>query len=1134
MKKQFRSLLCGLLITILCVLQIPVHAVDITSPSFTPATSDEETVPSGKIVKEIVALRESNVKHFELDDGTYQAIVYGRDVHFMANGQWEDVDNTLSLRPSDGRYQTADNRVRFAGKGSSGDHLDELSENGYSIAMSWLGTKAAVAEKLSLSPSVSVTHINEESKTANEASASALTKKSSLRFQKVSSNIDLEYKLIGRDIKENIIVHAPSESYQYDFFLELGGLVPAMQEDGSVLLLNAVTKQPEYAIPAPYMYDAAGTVSHSVSYRIASEKGGFRLSVIADPAWMNAAERAYPVTVDPIIESVDYPYDTYISSESPYDNFGTEEYMRVSETDIAYVLIFLPDFPEGASVNNALLKFYCYGETNQAQDIILESYQVLQDWSETGLTWNSLLNTPNQGLDSSRLSRMQCFIPANASPTDPRPGSLNITEAARAWHESRFEEMEGIYHYGNNLGIGIKYSEENTEENAEAVRIMTYESGEYCPYLQIYYSYVLPSGVYAIKNQGSSNRYMSVDTDASGEAFTGRTMEHKYVNADIDAEPQVPNIFTRESLFKITLSPNSPLDTNCYIIRSMLDNSISFGLQGQSYVTKQIPISDEDVSLSDTFVITWSVNSFTIHPYGQSTYLSVGSLTDPSLHPCASSAITAKAKWTFATPQSSDAQIEGPNDIIPGGTATYKLSYTWSTSLDPLELETDSDGISVASWDPDSQELHITVDPDAELYSQITVSTVAAEKQIDVVPVQSGEYYIRCSNLHWGLDSNGNPSLEDVPVEGVTDDGIHTNYGSRLSILTATSGTAVALRAFDVAQSQKWEITYFGDHQYTIRVVGGKYLNAADGLINLDDLSDEGGDSLKWSFSAHDNGWVIRNAAKGETLTLATLYSSGDGFQNNSNLGAVNMVNCNWNYRNVWSFYPANPIASENGTISYLCTEEGDGHYHQESAAFSMELADKLDYNMQFNVHPELTNSDSTLPDAYWDDEEILSIMQSSQIFVFRGHGTRVGETYGSIEIIAGGGLLYQDRNTLSSEEIQSLEGSDPLSGCELILFSACCSGHSPNAQNPGSMVAAAYEKGAKCVIGFVNSVDCDIATKFTNCFLEHYSGPDSIRDAIYTAVEKSGIMTEGNAEQSPVGDIEDYITLLSDYDIEL
>ena len=32
----------------------------------------------------------------------------------------------------------------------------------------------------------------------------------------------------------------------------------------------------------------------------------------------------------------------------------------------------------------------------------------------------------------------------------------------------------------------------------------------------------------------------------------------------------------------------------------------------------------------------------------------------------------------------------------------------------------------------------------------------------------------------------------------------------------------------------------------------------------------------------------------------------------------------------------------------------------------------------------------------------------------------------------------------------------------------------------------------------------------------------------------RSGIMTEGNAEQSPVGDREDDITLLSDYDIEL
>ena len=139
----------------------------------------------------------------------------------------------------------------------------------------------------------------------------------------------------------------------------------------------------------------------------------------------------------------------------------------------------------------------------------------------------------------------------------------------------------------------------------------------------------------------------------------------------------------------------------------MLDNSISFGLQGQNYVTKQIPLSDEDVSYYDTFVIEWNENAFTIRPSSASTYLSINSFTDPSLHPCTASTVGDKGIWAlqpYTEVDRSDAQIEGPNDIIPGGTATYELSYTWSTSLDPLELEADSDGISVASWNPDSIE----------------------------------------------------------------------------------------------------------------------------------------------------------------------------------------------------------------------------------------------------------------------------------------------------------------------------------------------------------------------------------------------------------------------------------------------
>ena len=57
------------------------------------ADSQEHTEDEviGEIV-EITSLREENVKHFRLADGTYEAVVYTHPVHRKdENGVWQDI-----------------------------------------------------------------------------------------------------------------------------------------------------------------------------------------------------------------------------------------------------------------------------------------------------------------------------------------------------------------------------------------------------------------------------------------------------------------------------------------------------------------------------------------------------------------------------------------------------------------------------------------------------------------------------------------------------------------------------------------------------------------------------------------------------------------------------------------------------------------------------------------------------------------------------------------------------------------------------------------------------------------------------------------------------------------------------------
>lgn len=66
------------------------------------------------------------------------------------------------------------------------------------------------------------------------------------------------------------------------------------------------------------MFDADGKKSGEVTYELERLSGNkFIFSVIADENWINAEGRAFPVTIDPVIEVDDIK--SYLLSKSAYD-----------------------------------------------------------------------------------------------------------------------------------------------------------------------------------------------------------------------------------------------------------------------------------------------------------------------------------------------------------------------------------------------------------------------------------------------------------------------------------------------------------------------------------------------------------------------------------------------------------------------------------------------------------------------------------------------------------------------------------------------------------------------------------------------------------------------------------------------
>ena len=78
----------------ICLVSLPMAAFAIETEGEISAAQSSELL---KDIVEIVGLREENVKHFKMEDGTYTAVQYDVPIHYLDEyGVWRDIDNTLT------------------------------------------------------------------------------------------------------------------------------------------------------------------------------------------------------------------------------------------------------------------------------------------------------------------------------------------------------------------------------------------------------------------------------------------------------------------------------------------------------------------------------------------------------------------------------------------------------------------------------------------------------------------------------------------------------------------------------------------------------------------------------------------------------------------------------------------------------------------------------------------------------------------------------------------------------------------------------------------------------------------------------------------------------------------------------
>ena len=274
-------------------------------------------------------------------------------------------------------------------------------------------------------------------------------------YENVFPGVDLQYELYSYDVKESILVKEPLSGYSFSFRLDLAGLTPAMQEDGSILLTDS-GENVIYAIPAPYMTDADGAYSEAVTYQLTrQEDGTWILTVTADESWIESPDRAFPVCIDPtlVYETTSRNFVGTVCTESndsvsATTNLACGYHPDHGKMEIYYKLTDLPEVPTGHTLVRAQAGFlqndFRSGSNSTSGSMVLYMSEITQSATlNSSLTW---ANRPSHGptLD---------YVDASNS-TIGKIRLWDITPAAKNWYEN-----------GTNYGLVMTSNSDSNSKN---------------------------------------------------------------------------------------------------------------------------------------------------------------------------------------------------------------------------------------------------------------------------------------------------------------------------------------------------------------------------------------------------------------------------------------------------------------------------------------------------------------------------------------------------------------------------------------------------------------------------------------------------------------------------------------------
>lgn len=275
---------------------------------------------------------------------------------------------------------------------------------------------------------------------------------SGVNFKNILKDVDLNYQLISDKVKENLILNKNIKDSTFTYNIEVKNLIAVKQEDNSVIFYDKNDKSKEvFLIKAPFMFDSKGAESKDIQVKVEETKKGYSLTLIPSKEWLNDKGRAYPVTIDPDVETElgrDKITDTFVTSVADPENKYNNQYLRVGNhstigTTRSFIKFTLPTITSAEMIVGAQLDLYLREAPVENE---INVHRVTSNWNadaSNNLTWNSQPSFSPEIEDYNIVSGSDKWV------------SWDVTEIAKSW-----------YITGNNYGLMLKSTNESTTNTA--------------------------------------------------------------------------------------------------------------------------------------------------------------------------------------------------------------------------------------------------------------------------------------------------------------------------------------------------------------------------------------------------------------------------------------------------------------------------------------------------------------------------------------------------------------------------------------------------------------------------------------------------------------------------------------------